>query len=645
MGAGFVLPAALQGRYELVRPLGKGGMGAVLLCRDRELDRMVAVKLLARAGSTDHQERFRVEAELLAGLKHRNLVRLLDHGVVEGSPYLVLEYLDGPSLDQAGGDPLPPMLEVADALDELHRAGCLHRDVKPTNIVLVPDRGAVLIDFGLASLEGGTGLTRTGEVAGTPAYLAPEMLEGRKAVPASDYWAWGVTLYHLAERRVPFPPGAIPEYLVHGTLPAVAFSAIDPEGPVGRVVRACLELDPAARPSSRRQVDALLAGRPLPTTRSRGSQGKARIDRPGPSGGSRPGGRSRALVPGLVLVGVLGLGLGLSTVREEAARGTGDVPEAGAPAARWVELARGVEAGALVARLHAAAYPPLPGGSGLEYQERIWKMREGQLDAGEGRRELARRALELPLRVELAQDRAALARWLGDPGVPFAARAELFAALEPFGEIDAYYECWGLEPPYGAGGLRGALIPIVERVVDTREPLERAPPESEPARPGRRVLFAWERGHDTRFPWLVVDPENPNALEKVGWTHPWMQSGGLYDIRKHRRIDAGLVFEGEPTRTFRRAVAWCTTTNLERPNALVLEWNDLQIPIRPLEGIPTRGFYHHSVKPSVAVEVGLPVEGFRPGRNRLALWYRPVAGLPHAQGVDVNGLGITLEGR
>jgi predicted Ser/Thr protein kinase len=206
------------GRYRIVRRLGAGGMGTVYQAYDPELKRDVALKVPHRLATDapDFLERFRREARAAAGLSHPNLCPVYDVGERDGVPYFAMAFIEGrPLCDFLGGKPLPQrkvadvVRKVALALAHLHERGLVHRDLKPSNILVKKDRGEpVVTDFGLARRlhHGEERLTRTGHVAGTLAYLPPEVIGETvpEAGPAGDVYALGVILYELLTGRLPF---------------------------------------------------------------------------------------------------------------------------------------------------------------------------------------------------------------------------------------------------------------------------------------------------------------------------------------------------------------------------------------------------------------------------------------------------------
>ncbi len=195
----------LGDRYLLGDLIGTGGMANVYRATDPVLDRTVAIKLLRSSSSSDGEERarFASEARTLAALSHPGLVTLLDAGILDEHPYLVMELIDGPSLAQAIriNGPMDPVRvaslggQVAEALAYAHQSGVVHRDVKPGNILIAPDDRALLTDFGIARLLGDDAHhTKTGDTIGSPAYLSPEQVRGDPFSEAVDVYSLGLVL-------------------------------------------------------------------------------------------------------------------------------------------------------------------------------------------------------------------------------------------------------------------------------------------------------------------------------------------------------------------------------------------------------------------------------------------------------------------
>jgi eukaryotic-like serine/threonine-protein kinase len=259
----------IAGRYTLDREIGRGGMGAVSLGRDEVLGRDVALKRVgwAPGGSMPDLARAEREARLAARLNHPHVVAVYDL-VVEGEEqWLVMEYVEGTTLAalvQRDG-PLsadaaaPIMRQAADALAAAHAAGIVHRDVKPSNILVAPDGQVKLSDFGIARAEADASLTQTGLVTGSPAYLSPEVASGQLAQPASDVWSLGATLFHALAGHPPYDVGenvlGALYRIVNEPPPRLADA-----GWLSPVLLATMSLDPASRWSMAQVRDFLTAG-------------------------------------------------------------------------------------------------------------------------------------------------------------------------------------------------------------------------------------------------------------------------------------------------------------------------------------------------------------------------------------------------
>ncbi len=202
--------------HEVLGRIGRGGMGVVYRARDVRLGRIVAIKTLAEAhyAERDQVERFLDEARAVARLHHPNIVGIHAIGEHDGGPYLSLEYVDGGSLaSRLAAGPMAPrpaaqLVEtLATAIDAAHRAGVVHRDLKPSNVLLTEDGVPKVGDFGLAKLlDADSARTFSGQVMGTPSYMAPEQAEGHsgRVGPAADIYALGTILYHTLTGRPPF---------------------------------------------------------------------------------------------------------------------------------------------------------------------------------------------------------------------------------------------------------------------------------------------------------------------------------------------------------------------------------------------------------------------------------------------------------
>ena len=269
-----ILATALGQQYEVIRPLGQGGMGAVYLARERALERFVAIKVLRPdlAAAPDSRERFRREARVAAQLSHAGILPLHTFGEVNGIWYFVMGYVRGVSLaERLRVDGRLPsdeahriLAELADALECAHRHGVIHRDIKPANILLDDESGrAMLADFGISKVHGaGDSLTGTGAIVGTPHYMSPEQSIGAPTVDErSDIYSLGAVGYTMLAGREPFADAA-PEELTFRRLShdPVALQIVAPSVPpdLAAIVMRSLARDPAERwPNARSLREAL----------------------------------------------------------------------------------------------------------------------------------------------------------------------------------------------------------------------------------------------------------------------------------------------------------------------------------------------------------------------------------------------------
>lgn len=250
------------GRYRLLERLGRGGMGAVWRAHDEVLDRPVAVKELftiAELGDRDDVTgRVLREARAAGRISHPGIAAVYDVFEEDGHPWIVMELVPSRTLGAALREhgPLPPRrvaaisLQVLAALRAAHAAGVLHRDVKPDNVLLAADGRVVLTDFGIATLDGESALTRTGVLLGTPAFIAPERAAGGRAGRASDLWSLGVTMYVAVEGRAPF----LRDHVL-ATMTAVLCDKPAPmrrAGPLAPIIDGLLRKDPRERLTAER---------------------------------------------------------------------------------------------------------------------------------------------------------------------------------------------------------------------------------------------------------------------------------------------------------------------------------------------------------------------------------------------------------
>ncbi len=297
----------IAGRYSLEREVGRGGTGAVWLARDEVLGRSVALKRIGLLPGADQTDLARAEREarLSARLNHPHVVSVFDVVTDPESDtrWLVMEYVDGVTLAQlvrergrlSPDEAAPLVQQVADALSAAHAAGIVHRDVKPSNVLVDRAGRAKLTDFGIARVATDAALTQTGMVTGSPAYLAPEVATGGRGEEPSDVWSLGATLFHVLTGRPPYDMGANVlgglYRMVHEEPPRP-----DDAGWMAPLMAATMVRDPAQRWTMQEVRDFVASrGRTVPTTRT------AVMDAPagpaGPAGPVGPGRRPRTRRP------------------------------------------------------------------------------------------------------------------------------------------------------------------------------------------------------------------------------------------------------------------------------------------------------------------------------------------------------------
>lgn len=274
--SGVELPIGklLIGRYEILARLGQGGMGTVYKVLDRELDRTIALKTIRPdlASNAVALRRLKQETLLARQIAHRNVIRVFDLGVAEdGLRFITMEFVDGTDLrtlmDGRKGLPadeaIAILIQICQGLSAAHHEDVFHRDLKPPNILISADKRVRIVDFGLARTFENTGITHSGVILGTPAYMSPEQALGDPGDVRSDLFSFGVIAFDLLTGELPFPNSSLAESLLSRTRGrARSIEAVNPAIPawLARIVMRCLERDPSNRYASAQEiVDDLLA--------------------------------------------------------------------------------------------------------------------------------------------------------------------------------------------------------------------------------------------------------------------------------------------------------------------------------------------------------------------------------------------------
>jgi serine/threonine-protein kinase len=267
VGVDNIIGEVFDGRYRLERRIGAGGMADVYLAQDESLHRRVAIKILADRYTRDpgFVERFRREATAAAGLSHPNIVSIYDRGQAEGSYYIAMEYIEGPTLKEEITEraPLPEAeavgyaVQALQALEFAHRRGVIHRDIKPHNMMLTPDGLLKVTDFGIARATNEVEMTEVGSIVGTAQYLSPEQARGHSVGPQSDIYSMGVVLYEMLTGEVPFTGSSAVEIAMkqvnEAPQPPSSKNRLITHG-LEQVVMRALAKDPALRFHSAREM-------------------------------------------------------------------------------------------------------------------------------------------------------------------------------------------------------------------------------------------------------------------------------------------------------------------------------------------------------------------------------------------------------
>jgi eukaryotic-like serine/threonine-protein kinase len=257
-------------------------MATVYKAHQAGLARFVAIKVLPEFLATEEgfKERFQQEAQAVAKLRHPNILAVFDYGDFEGTAYIVNEFVDGGTLGDQLGSPLPmdyvanSLMPIASALDYAHSRSILHRDIKPTNILMTMDGTPVLADFGLAKMmeRSGPGLTQSGMIVGTPEYMSPEQCSGEKIGPAADIYSLGVVAYQMLTGQLPFTaatPAAVINAQLHNELPPPSSINADLSGEIESALLKGLAKNPADRHKNATTLIKALQTAAHPTTRDR----------------------------------------------------------------------------------------------------------------------------------------------------------------------------------------------------------------------------------------------------------------------------------------------------------------------------------------------------------------------------------------
>lgn len=627
------MDARIDGRYRVLETLGEGAAARVLLCRDEELDREVAVKLLLGGSAVSDPERFADEARVLARLRHPHIVEVFDVGVDAGTPFLVLEVVRGGNLLDLLPPATPDVAELRrvagqtlEALHHAHQEGILHRDVKPENVLLTAEGVPKLTDFGIAKNSESGIRTRTGLVLGTPAFMAPEVIMGKPATPASDIYSWGCLVYCLVNGRPPHDgtPGEIAKAALAGTYPQGAET-----GRLARVIEGALATRPEARADAPRLL-AILQGKGLGTVplASRSA-------------------RRRSLALGGAALGAL-LALGAAAAIRSRPPALAAPPEGPAPVAehlatlrRWARELRDLETAAWIRETHGACAPGLGEGS---YRGEMLETRRGT-PKGVRLAVLRAAAEALPHRTGFARDVPLLRAALEDPGIAADEKLDLLEVVQRLEHVDRYLAAWGEPPAYGAERVRRALSDSLHRRYRPPEGEETAVREDRVLGPGTHLLFRWEEGPDRDYPWLEPSVGVRHQEEVLGLLQGQHATGGRFDESRHGALEGRFRLGPEPARVLGRAAILLDAANFFVPDLLQVTVNGITLDHPADPRWCDHANWKWDVFPSYEIEVGIPLFLLREGLNRVRVTVRPLPGLTRRSGMEVDRLRLHLASR
>jgi serine/threonine-protein kinase len=262
-------------RYEIRRSLGEGAMGIVYLAHDQRLGRDVAIKQLSPGlmGNTEFLSRFRQEARALGRLIQPNIVQVFDFIETDGNAWIIMEYVDGETLDQRIGSAQLPLAEVLDislqiakAMAYAHDQGVIHRDLKPANILVTTDGAIKIMDFGVAKISESSMMTQVGTIMGSPAFMSPEQASGKEIGNSTDIYALGIMMYAMLCGELPFTgdtQSVIAQHLTR-TPDSIAHKRQDLPSALADLVTAMLMKEAGDRPKDMHEIVKVLESQPGP---------------------------------------------------------------------------------------------------------------------------------------------------------------------------------------------------------------------------------------------------------------------------------------------------------------------------------------------------------------------------------------------